>query len=231
MSIYDKKFYQNRHERTRYAAQTILSLIFDNYKINSVVDFGCGVGTWVDACKELGVTKALGIEGDWVNKSMTSSSFELHNADLQKPIRLDRKYDLAISLEVAEHIPEEKSDDFVDNLTNSSDIVLFSAAVVGQGGRGHVNEKMQSYWVEKFAKRGYVCMDIIRPEVWNDNGIDVWYKQNIFVFSRNQDDAFFSMPLDVIHPTLFNIYSNPSIYIILKNVLKIPALIIRKIFK
>ena len=178
MGLYNKEFYRNRDKRTKHAARTILPLIFSKYQIYSVVDFGCGVGTWLGVCKELGASEALGIEGDWIDETMVSTSFELHNADLKSPICLSKKYDLTISLEVAEHVPESNADDFVNSLSESSDLVLFSAAVVGQGGKGHVNEQNQSYWVEKFLSRGFSCLDVIRPKIWDDEKIDTWYKQN-----------------------------------------------------
>ena len=231
MGLYNKSFYRNRDKRTKHAARTILPLIFSNYRIKSVADFGCGVGTWLGVCKELGASETLGIEGNWINESMLSSSFELYNTDLKKPIHLNKKYDLTISLEVAEHVPESNSDDFINSLSNSSDLILFSAAVIGQGGKGHVNEQNQSYWVEKFTRRGYSCMDVIRPKIWNDERIDTWYKQNIFIFSRKQEFTPCLMPIDVIHPDLFRIYSKPGIFLILKNLLRIPQLILDKITK
>lgn len=231
MTIYNKNFYRTRDKRTIHAARTILPLIFSNYKIKSVADFGCGVGTWLGVCKELGASETLGIEGSWIDESMVSSSFKMYNTDLTKPIHLNKKYDLTISLEVAEHLPECNSDDFIISLSKSSDLILFSAAVDGQGGTGHLNEQNQSYWVEKFTRHGYTCKDFIRSKIWNDKKIDPWYKQNIFIFSREQEIVPCYMPIDVIHPDLFRIYSKPGIFLILKNLLRIPQLILDKITK
>jgi len=64
-------------------------------------------------------------------------------------------FDVAISIEVAEHIPPALAGRFVEFMSNQSDLLVLSAAQPGQGGAGHVNEQPKAYWIEKFAARGY----------------------------------------------------------------------------
>jgi len=104
---------------------------------------------------------------------------------LRVPIDLGRHFDLVVSLEVAEHIPHASADTFVDSLVRHGDIVLFSAAIPGQGGTFHVNEQWPEYWGKRFKARGYVGIDCVRPLVWEDPSVDYWYAQNVFLFVRD----------------------------------------------
>ena len=98
-------------------------------------------------------------------------------------INLPRRFDLAMSLEVAEHLPEACSKIFVKNLTRLGDVVLFSAAVVGQGGEHHVNEKPLEFWKEIFESEGYACYDYIRDLIRYDKNIMPWYRYNILIYA------------------------------------------------
>ena len=120
--------------------------------------------------------------------------------DLTQPISLGRRFDLAICLEVAEHIDEKRASDFLSTLTSFSDHVLFSAAIPYQGGTGHVNEQWPGYWARLFADKGYGCQDFIRKKIWNDSGIHYWYRQNILLFSKGAEHE---EPLPMVHPELF----------------------------
>jgi hypothetical protein len=75
--------------------------------------------------------------------------------ELDKGISVDRKYDLAISVEVAEHLPPNAADIFIESIVKASDIVLFSAAIPFQGGTNHINEQWPEYWNKLFNKNGY----------------------------------------------------------------------------
>lgn len=135
------------------------------------------------------MTEVLGIDGDYVNRdALVINDNEFMTADLGEHIGLNKRYDLAVSLEGAEHLSEEKSDTFVDNLIGASDHILFSAAVVGQGGDFHVNEQPLSYWKEKFHKKGYDMLDCLRPVIWNNSNILPMYRQNCVMFIKRCRD-------------------------------------------
>ena len=161
-----------------------------------------------------GVLDVLGIDGAWVDKKLLTigiEEFTVHDFGTEKytPIR---KYDLALCIEVAEHISADMGALLIDSIVNSSDVVLFSAAVMGQGGSGHVNEQCQHYWSTQFAERGYICVDLIRPRVWANSNVNVIYKQNMLLYVR--EPVFQSLKLsadkiishsydtDRIHPDL-----------------------------
>lgn len=181
--------------------------------ITSAIDFGCGVGTWLKAFLDNGGELVKGIDfGSHDDDQLYIDKESFINMDLTEKIDLKETFDTCFSLEVAEHIEEKQADVFVQNLCRHSNIILFSAAVTGQGGTNHVNEQPQSYWVKKFEAVGYEHYDIIRPEVWNNNNIEPWYKQNIMLYIKSDMDitkcAFNSNdiqhPIDIIHPDSFN---------------------------
>ena len=104
-------------------------------------------------------------------------------------------------------MPESSAETFIASLCEASQVVLFSAAVKGQGGVGHVNEQFLSYWQKIFLKKGYFMLDIIRPEIWTDEKIQPYYRQNIVIFV--DVDTYKILPesvktenkiVDVIHP-------------------------------
>jgi cyclopropane fatty-acyl-phospholipid synthase-like methyltransferase len=209
MQSYSREFYQHRHENTVHSAKTILSILMERLPdIHSAVDIGCGVGTWLAVLREKGVEDVQGVDGGWVDTTLLAipgACFK--QVDLSRTIvTLPRRYDLAISLEVAEHLPAERAEEFVASLAALSDHVLFSAAIPHQGGRNHVNERWQHYWVGLFGALGYVPHDFIRARIWTDQRIPYWYRQNTLLFSKRQIPSSLdtgSLPLDVVHPDLF----------------------------
>lgn len=211
--LYGGDFYQSRNNKTYVAATTIIPIVLKlikNVEIESVVDFGCGVGTWLKACKESGVKNVKGLDGKWVErKYLEISKEEFQEVDFENKIKLNQKFSLAISLEVAEHITPENSDIFIQSIVKSSDIVLFSAAIPGQLGVNHYNEQWQSYWVEKFKKHDYIVVDAIRPVIWKDKSVPFWYRQNIFLYvNKNIIDSLDidycqNTIIDLVYPSLF----------------------------
>ena len=192
MSIfYTKKFYLRDYDRTSKSARSVIPLLLSAYSesgnpLQSVIDVGCGRGVWLDEFVKKGVGLVKGRDGEWVqsaNPLVGPEEFEA--TDLAQPFSELRKYDLAMTLEVAEHIDEESADTFVASLVKLSDNVMFSAAIKGQGGQHHVNERPLSYWIEKFKAHEFEVYDPIRPHVWADESVCWWYRQNIVVFCRS----------------------------------------------
>jgi SAM-dependent methyltransferase len=167
----------------------IAPFIFEIFKPKSIVDVGCGTGTFLYEFKKLGVNEVLGIDGMWVDKNkLIINKGEFIEADLEKPIKLSNKFDLVLCLEVAEHLSQKSADIIVDSLTGMGNIIAFSAALKKQGGQNHVNEQPFFYWKEKFEKNGYYVLDLFRPYFWNNGNIQWWYKQNMFLIVHNSID-------------------------------------------
>lgn len=216
---YNDAFYSGRHDRSFYAATTVLSLLkrfYPNKNFSSILDVGCGTGTWLDASRSIGATDLYGIEGDWLPDSHFSRHATLLRKNLDESFSFSRVFDMSISLEVAEHINPSSAFTFIASLASTSNLILFSAAPPGQGGQHHVNEQPIAYWVDLFAQHNFYPRDFIREAIWNDPNIDFWYKQNILIFERNSSLSSNSQPLSFIHPDLFRIYSQPNSFLALK---------------
>ena len=181
-SIYPNDFYVNRRASTAHAATRILSALPTALPRRSVADIGCGTGTWLAAALADGATSAFGIEGNWVTPDqLDDPRIVFAPQDLEQRFSGPR-VDLAMSLEVAEHLTLARAESFVADLVALAPAVLFSAAIPGQGGINHLNEQWQSYWAERFASHGYLAFDVVRPAIWTDEAIPAWYKQNVVLY-------------------------------------------------
>ena len=156
------------------------------YTFSSAVDFGCGTGTWLKACMELGCRTIQGFDGFADPSSLCISSECFSQKLLGENIDLKKSYDLAICLEAAEHVEEKFSNLIVENLTKASKVILFSAALPGQGGTNHINEQPPEFWQKKFEDHRYTQFDIIRSIIWDDPAVAWWYKQNIFLYVHEE---------------------------------------------
>lgn len=183
-SLYNDRFYYCQSYSSFVSATHVLKPLLSRLSINSIADFGCGIGTWLYAAKQFGVKRVKGVDGDYINRELlliNEDEFCPHN--LEMPLTLDGKFDLAISLECAEHLHESAAEVFVDSICAASDVVLFSAAHVGQGGTGHINCQPLSYWEQKFLARGYLRLDI-RPYFRKNIDIETWYRENMSLYVK-----------------------------------------------
>jgi hypothetical protein len=152
-----------------------------------VIDVGCGRGVWLEEWRRNGIEDAIGADGDYVDRNRLLIPRERFSAfDLAQGFNLGRRFDLVQSLEVAEHIPASQADRLIESLTAHGDLMLFSAATPGQGGEFHVNEQPPEYWRTKFANRGFLIFDCIRPQIVVDSSIEPWYRYNTFFYAHEQ---------------------------------------------
>jgi hypothetical protein len=168
------------------AAQAIVPKLLKLFgPIQSVVDLGGGTGTWCRVFHEAGVGRVQCIDHPTAKlHGLEIPEKDFEPFDLRKQQPVPTRFDLAISLEFAEHLPESKADWIVDFLTQASDRVVFSAAIPGQPGRQHINLQWPDYWSSKFAKREFEQLDIIRPLIATDVTIPYWYRQNMFAYVK-----------------------------------------------
>lgn len=188
------------------AARIVVPHLLRLFPVNSVLDVGSGLGTWLAVFRDHGVSDIAGLDGSNVDASLMQvppQNFQVQ--DLRFPFDLHRKFDLVICLEVAEHLPESCAEKFVASLCRHSDHIVFSAAIPGQGGQNHINEQWPAYWRSLFAKQGYFMRDAIRPAIWDNPEVDVWYRQNMFVYVRNGDSSKPGQEVQMaeIHPELW----------------------------
>ena len=248
-TYYEEEYYNDQDSWTRPAARAVMEVLFEHYKPESVVDLGCGSAICLDMLKnEFNVSQILGVDGDWIKEEQLLISKEnFHRHNFEKPLKLDKRFDLAVSMEVAEHLHEPFAKGFIESLTGLSDVVVFSAAVPGQDGFNHYNEQWQSYWADIFAKFDYGAIDLFRDKLWQQENIRTDYKQNSMLYvhnkllkdensiwnklSCNQEDIVFNR----IHPDLFlrrlSLEGDLEIIGLKKVVTKLPKLIINALTK
>jgi SAM-dependent methyltransferase len=183
--FYTKSFYEQMRDGSMRSAEAIVPLILQLLTVRSVVDVGCGDGTWLAVFRSLGVEDIQGLDGDYIDQDLLQVPPEYFKvADLTKPFRLERTFDLVISLEVGEHLPAESATAFVESLTKLAPLVLFSAAIPGQGGNHHINEQWPDKWAKLFREHNYVPVDFIRKRIWQSDAVEFWYVQNTLLFAR-----------------------------------------------
>ena len=209
--IYDSNFIKATYENLE-SARIILPIIFKYFTPKNIIDVGSGGGSWLKAANELGIATLTGIEGSWITKDkLLLEKIELITHDLENVLPFYGKYDMAISLEVAEHLPENRGKSFISDLCELSPVVLFSAAIPYQGGDNHINEQWQSYWYGLFKENNFVGIDLIRPQIWENINVKSWYKQNCMLYIHESKTLLFknleksNFPLNIVHEEIFNI--------------------------
>lgn len=193
---YKREFFDYIDIGSQRSAAKVVGVAGGIFRPRSVLDVGCGRGVWVAEWLKNGVEDCLGLDGNYVAADQIVVPQQcFHALDLSRPFDLGRRFDLVQSLEVAEHIDARMADVFVDNLCRHSAVIVFSAAVPGQGGEMHVNEQPLEYWRRKFRDRGYHAFDCIRPRIANDRAIEPWYRYNCLVYAN--ESALCSRPAEV----------------------------------
>lgn len=155
--IYDRAFFEEwgpGHEKYAESARIIADILYDRLRPKRLVDLGAGCGVYSHRFAMNGVD-VVSIDGVVAPKE---HSFPVMSVirDLTVPFEnVWGSFDLALCLEVAEHIPEPLSGAFLDNILRFSDRLILSAAQPNQGGHHHVNEQPKRYWVAKLAEKGF----------------------------------------------------------------------------
>lgn len=193
----------------REAIAPVVRYLLRKYRPSTVVDYGCGDGAWLAEFVYPGA-RTIGIDRTDRLKHFVGTFIE-HDL-LKWPIRWGNgivqdsppALDMALCLEVAEHLPRKAADGLLDQLSKHR-VVVFSAAIPGQGGLGHVNEQWQSWWAERFAARGMYPETEVRDLFWDMWTVPVWYRQNLLVYTREAKPLLPRdlLRLDVVHPDLW----------------------------
>jgi SAM-dependent methyltransferase len=199
---------------SRSSARAIVPLLHKLLSPTSVIDVGCGAGTWLVAWTEEGVQDLVGLDGEWARQLIPfSASYEFIAMDLALTRPLGRTFSLATCLEVAEHLPTEAAPSLVRFLCDLAPVVCFGAAVPGQSGQHHVNEQWPSYWARLFGDAGYVVADL-RELTWHLTEAKPWYVQNTLLYVSEGQAANYpqlaslllsrnTVLRDYVHPGMF----------------------------
>lgn len=215
---HDRAFVTPHRPTSLDSAERVVPFLISLLQPRSVLDIGCGKGSWLSIFRRNGVEDVIGC--DLRRKELRIPADRFVANDAGQHFSLDRRFDLALSIEVAEHVPAQGAQNVVDNLCAHSDVILFSAAIPNQGGPSddkHVNEQWPEYWQRFFDALGYEVIDCLRYRFWKDAKISTWYRQNLLLYVRRsildvnprlrgERDACKNHILSVVHPETFYPY-------------------------
>lgn len=210
-SSYTPRYYSAFGGGSRSSALVLVPMLMEWFGPRSVIDLGCGIGEWLATFARAGVAEIRGVDGDYVDRAQLAipeEAFQTH--DFAAPYRPGRRYDLAMSLEVAEHLEEAQGEALVGSLVASADVVVFSAAPPHQAGVRHINRQWPPYWSRLFKRHGYAAIDVLRPRIWTDTRVDWWYRQNSVIYLREARVSDWPAlaahrvdePLPLVHPEM-----------------------------
>lgn len=195
--VYNTDFFDYIDAGARASARALIAAVQPWLKAESVADFGCGRGAWLAEWQAAGVEDVCGLDGDYVDRTQLAiPEIAFRPVDLTKPQDLGRRFDLAQSLEVGEHLPENAAETLVASMCAHADRIVFSAAVRGQGGEFHVNEQPLAYWQGLFAAHGYTAFDCIRPALAQNRAVEPWYRYNAVFYASEAGQK--NLPDDVL---------------------------------
>ena len=222
LTPYTASFFRGIRDDSYRSAQVVVPILLEYVRPRSVVDVGCGSGAWLHVFREQGIEDVVGVDGDYVPRELLEISRDRFlPRDLAQPFSLERCFDLAICLEVAEHLPPSSADALVGSLTALAPVVVFSAAIPWQGGTDHLNEQWPAYWVERFRERGWSVADPLRRRIWSNPEVGWWYVQNTLVYASPQALEQNSLlreavqrtdlaQLAMIHPKHYTVVADPA---------------------
>lgn len=187
-NIYNKRFFDNSLKLEKASAKAVVDILIKHFRPESVVDIGCGTGIYLKEFSRKGVD-ILGYDGSPAAQegSLMGEKIKIH--DLCDPLEINRKFDLCLCIEVAEHLPKESANALVKTLINLADTIIFTAATPGQGPKsiGHINEQPNQFWVEKFKifnfKLKRDLTEGIRREMVREKVV-WWITKNLMIFTK-----------------------------------------------
>ena len=155
--VYNAQYYGIFEAPVEKGAPVICASILNAFHPATLIDVGCGTGALIKAFRERGV-RVAGLEySDAALVLCRARDLDVRKFDLEKDLLATaERFDVAVSMEVAEHLPARVADQYVALLAKLSDVIVFTAARPGQGGQDHVNEQPPSYWISRFASHGLI---------------------------------------------------------------------------
>jgi hypothetical protein len=168
--VYTKEYFEKIQQEEALQAFRLERILYDLYKPRSVIDWGCANGLYLEPFMTDDGCEVLGIENASVAIEMRHPDIRIIKADMtqsisltpvnMQPVGVDlsapaNKFDMALCIEVLEHIEEKYASVAVGNICRSSDRLVVSIAREWQTGPGHLNLKPIEYWIQKFGWNGF----------------------------------------------------------------------------
>ena len=204
MSFPADKYLETR-EAVQRSAAVVVPLVYDLVRPKTVVDVGCGEGDWLREFARFGCA-GVGYDGSLTDSQAGLVTYLGGDLIPRLADRMIGHADLAICVEVAEHLPESSADDLVATLVEAAPVILWSAAIPHQGGYMHINEQWPSYWAARFAEYGYAANQELRWQLWTDQRITPWYRMNLLLWADLATLADLGLraeePIPVVHPEM-----------------------------
>ena len=183
--VYDAEFFTEGNTIKVQSAQKVAEILCEYLDFQTVFDIGCGMGLYLAELNKLGKTCA-GCDGSSDGVRMASEDLLVFMADATKPIQVNRKNDIVICFEVAEHIAKRHSRQLVRNCTSNGRRVVFTAAPPGQVGVGHINTQPYEFWIHLFTEQGFQCDENLSKRIRErmaSQGVVSWIANNLLVFT------------------------------------------------
>jgi len=185
--FYDDKYYDFSKDVTAGFVKEFVQMLVEDFKPKSVLDVGCGMGLYVNEFDKLGID-VQGFDGSPAAIRQTVAKKNLvWQEDIRDLDTSDKKYDMVLCVEVAEHIPKKYANKLVKHLTSAGDLVIFSASPKGLGGTNHINEQPIEYWLDKFGDCGFDYWGEETSELAfkiKEKGMPHWLWQDIMIFRK-----------------------------------------------
>lgn len=184
MKINQQGFWENPtkegHAHDSRLAGAILKILKAR-KIDTLVDFGCGIGEYARFFRRHGLVVEA-YDGNPYTEQLTGGIGQVK--DLSQRFNLLKQFGCVMSLEVGEHIPAEFEQAFLDNLIKHSldgGLIILSWAIPGQDGDGHVNCQTNDYIMQQMQHRGFYLENTLTNQLRKAASLR-WFKNSLMVF-------------------------------------------------
>jgi SAM-dependent methyltransferase len=178
---YDESFYTDESRVALESAKVVLPILQPHLAFTTVIDIGCGTGAWAYVAQTHLACAVLGVDHGVPRHLLLIESYV--DCDLENGYPCGG-FDLAVCLEVAEHLPDTAARPLVTGLARARHI-LFSAATPGQPGVHHINCQPHTYWHALFAEHGFASHHL--GPAFAGTPVADFYQRNMYLYTRSDD--------------------------------------------
>lgn len=149
-------------------------------RAHSVIDLGAGVGQFGHTLLSLHPNVDFRPFDGSGNIAALTNGF-VNYADLSQPLQIQPRADWVFSLEVAEHLPNQREGFYVRNLHAHACVgILLSWGMLGQGGLSHINNHPPEYVFDTFEQLGYIADTHTSDLLYNASETAQFHRLHVF---------------------------------------------------